>query len=158
MTDFEYEKALNDQDNIAMMNSACSGYQCLGPDMLKSCRLHGLYRCLETHDEELGCKFTTSLFQHVVWQCQQALNEQERMITGFELTIDPEVQNTFITSIVVNDCLSLLSERDAEIVRDRYLCSMTLEELAEKHDCSRAGANFIIKKSLEIIREAACGV
>jgi DNA-directed RNA polymerase specialized sigma24 family protein len=158
ITDFEYEEALNDPDNIAVMNSACVYYQRLGPDMLESCRLHGLYRCLETHDNKLGSKFTSSLFQHVVWQCQQALNEQQRMITGLELVIDPQVRDTSTASVMVDDCLSVLSDRDAEIVRGRYLYGMTLDELAEKHGCSRMGAKFIVEKSLETMRESACGV
>jgi DNA-directed RNA polymerase specialized sigma24 family protein len=158
ITDFEYEEALNDPDNIAVMNSACVCYQRLGQDTLENCRLHGLYRCLETHDDTLGSKFTSSLFQHVIWQCQQAVNEQQRMITGFELTIDPQVRDNSMASVMVDDCLSVLSDRDAEMVRDRYLYSMTLGELAEKYDCSRMGAKFIVEKSLETMRESALGV
>lgn len=159
ITNIEYEESLRNEDNVKIMSSACDHFRTqLDPAVIENCQLHGLYRCLQTHDDTLGNKFTSSLYYHVVKQCMQAVQEHKRFIAGCGLTIDPVDHHDELNGLLVEDCLSLLDERDADIVRDRYLYGMTYAELATKYRCSDNGARFIIERSLDFLRSELCGV
>lgn len=154
-----YEAALYDPNNIRIMSSACDAFRgILDTQILDTCKLYGLLECLEKHDDNLGQKFTSSLYQHVMWKCQQAVDEKVRTKTCCELTIDPIDDDSPMDTLLVEDCLSLLDEREADMVRDRYIYGLTYAELATKYECSDNGAKFIVERSVNFLRSELSGV
>lgn len=117
-------------------------------DILENCCLHALYKCMQTHNPLLANKFTSSLYNHVVWQCMQAISEQRNKSTN-NLLFDLSVAHKMGETLVLNEFLAILDDRDREMVRDRYLNSLTFVELARKYNCTPPGAKFIVSNAID---------
>ena len=155
-TNDEFERKWTDLNNVRIIRAASESYRhLLPPDILENCGLHGLYRCLQTHDDSLGGLFTSSLTYHVIWQCKQAMVEHNRFCST-ALTVDcVDDAPPPLLNIMVEECLDILPERDRAMVVARYLESSSFQEIATQFDCTRSGAKYIIDRSLEKMRKTA---
>ena len=79
ITNKEYEEALQNQDNINIMNSVCSRFsQSLDYDDLYRCKLMGLWRALRFWKHDGGRKFTNFLYRSTYWSCLKALKQKSK--------------------------------------------------------------------------------
>ena len=66
ITNKEYEEAYNSIDNQKVIRKATSKYKSiLQEDDQESCGMQGLWDALINHKDEMGNKFTTSLYRYV---------------------------------------------------------------------------------------------
>ena len=64
--DKTFEEALNNIDNIKVMNKVCTKYfAALSADDLYSLKLTTLWKCLNKYDPSKKTKFTTFLYQQL---------------------------------------------------------------------------------------------
>lgn len=49
----------------------------LSSDEIESCGLIAIWRCLNQHDDSYGRKFTSSLHQFMVWECNRAIGQRK---------------------------------------------------------------------------------
>lgn len=158
VSDIEYEEELKNPDNIRIMRIVSNKFKRqLSDDTLENCCLHGLYQCIEKHDDTLGSKFTTSLYYHINFQCMRIAYEQtfRRMRIIYERNKDhidtgkTGFSYNLTETLVIDEFLAILDEKEREMVRDRYLNCFTFQELARKYNCTAPGAKYIINKAIE---------
>ena len=82
ISDREFEEAYKNPDNRNMIRMVCSSFSnTLSPDILESCGMLALWKCLRSHDEKYGQNFTSSLYRFVRWECIRELVSHNRKPT-----------------------------------------------------------------------------
>lgn len=157
VTDQQFETAYKNQDNKNIIRSVTNGYSGqLSKDEQGVCGMYGLWRCLQNHDERYGRKFTTSLFIHVDWECKRELSRinKKRMTPLGEQAENIEAT---IESSDIPEILEFLSEKQKNIVIQRFYENRTLEEIGQSQGYSKEAArqniNKIIKKLQTFVYE-----
>ena len=155
VTDAEFEKAYKNQDNKNIIKAATKKYSSrLSQDAQKTCGLHGLWRCIKNHDDKYGRKFTTSLFIHVDWECKREIGALSRKPLSFLGEFDNEIAFT-PASGEISDILETLSEKQRQIIHQRFYENRTLEEIGKKQGYSKEAARQNINKILSKLRETS---
>jgi len=153
----DFDLAYKNQDNLNVMRAATKRYSnllCL--DSQATCGMHGLWKCLESHNPEYGRKFTTSLFIHVEWQCKREISKQmknnESNLGDLDTQVSSESSEDFL-----NDALDFLPDNQKQIIYQRFYENRTLEEIGKKQgytkEAARQNVNKIIKKIKENIEQ-----
>jgi len=149
----EFETAYNNQDNKNIINAVTKKYSNkLSKDTQKSCGLHGLWRCIQSHDDSYGRKFTTSLFIHVDWECKREISNINRKKTGQLGDSDEDVVSP-IPSGEVSEILDSLPENQKQIMFQRFYENRTLEEIGKSQGYSKEAARQNINKIISRLRE-----
>jgi len=152
ITDEEFEKALNNKDNIRIIKSVTKKYSGrLSKEIQKSCGLHGLWRCIKNHDDSYGRKFTTSLFMHVEWECKRELSAQKRKPLVFLGEYDDKIESPPL-NMEASEILDCLTENQKKIMHQRFFENMTLQEIGENHGYSKEAARQNVNKIIEKLR------
>jgi DNA-directed RNA polymerase specialized sigma subunit len=152
ITELEFNEAYKNRDNQSIINSVLKKYSnTLDYDTLKSCGLHALWRCLESHSDEFKTKFTSSLYKFTKWECdREILKYNKRKDTTFEL-FDVAVEGEEIS--IFEDIEEILSPEHASIVKMRFIEDHTLEEIGNHFGYTKEAARQKLKNALEILRE-----
>lgn len=154
--ELDFEIACAKPENQSMIKWVCRKYSGkLSPDVLKLCGDIGLWRCLQSHKDGMGNKFTSSLHQFVKWECLRELNTHNRLDTIGSHNDELIPANPTTDYIIVNDYLELLKPKHRQMVEARFLSGHTLAEVGEMFGYSKAGAKNVIDRSIKIMREAA---
>lgn len=122
--------------------------QLLPPDILDYCADMALWKCLMNHRPEYKTKFSTSLYRFVVWQCLQEHRTLKTTRYDEEQGVAVVVYNND-TSMILNEYLSLLSNKYRRVVESRYLYGKTFDEIAKDEGCSKQGAHYILGQAME---------
>ncbi len=154
VTDEEFEKAYKNPDNKNIIRTVTKKYSNkLSEDCQKSCGMHGLWRCIQKHDDKYGRKFTTSLFLHVDWECKRELGILNRKsFSSFLGEKDNEVASPSVSGDAM-DILDTLTENQKEIMYQRFYENRTLQEIGEKQGYSKEAARQNINKIISRLRE-----
>jgi len=151
----EFEKAYSNQDNKNIIKTVTKKYASkLSKELQESCGMHGLWRCIQNHDDSYGRKFTTSLFIHVDWECKRELGILSRKPISFLGESDNDIAEA-PPSGQVSDILEPLSEKQKEIMYQRFYENRTLEEIGKKQGYSKEAARQNINKILSKLRETS---
>ena len=146
ITNEQFEKEYKNQDNINIIRSATKKYsKTLSPDERERCGMHGLWRCIQSHDPKYGRKFTTSLFIHVDWECKReiaSLNRKPEMPLG---NFDQEISD-ISPSGSFDDIVSGLNDNEKSIIYQRFYENRTLEEIGKSQGYSKEAARQNINK------------
>lgn len=149
----EFEKAYGDQNNKNIIKSVTKKYSpVLSEDTQKTCGMHGLWRCIQNHDDKYGRKFTTSLFLHVDWECKREIGILKRKPVSFLGELDTEIPGP-VASGEISDILDELNEEQKEIMYQRFYENRTLEEIGKKQGYSKEAARQNINKIISKLRE-----
>lgn len=149
----EFEKEYNNQDNRNIIKTVTKKYaKQLSKDSQKSCGLHGLWRCIQNHDEKYGRKFTTSLFIHVDWECKRELGLLIKKPLFCLGEADVDIQ-CLSASGDFSEILDPLSDKQKEIMHQRFYENRTLEEIGKKQGYSKEAARQNINKIIAKLRE-----
>lgn len=152
ITDEEFEKAYQNKDNIKIIKAVTKKYSGqLSEDAQKTCGLHGLWRCIQNHDNSYGRKFTTSLFMHVEWECKRELFSQKKKPLTFLGESDCQIENRHKKE-GVSEILDCLTDKQKNIIYQRFYENMTLEEIGKKQGYSKEAARQNINKIIEKLR------
>lgn len=155
VTNEEFEKAYNNQDNKNIIKAATKKYSNrLSQDAQKTCGMHGLWRCIQNHDDKYGRKFTTSLFIHVDWECKRELGLLKRRPLSFLGEYDDDVPSPPASGNCM-EILDALPEKQKEIMYQRFYENRTLEEIGKKQGYSKEAARQNINKILSKLRETS---
>jgi DNA-directed RNA polymerase specialized sigma subunit len=153
VTDEEFETAYNNQDNKNIINAVTKKYaNKLSKDAQTSCGLHGLWRCIQSHDDSYGRKFTTSLFIHVDWECKREISYINRKKLGQLGDSDEDVISP-VPSGEVSEILESLPDKEKEMMYQRFYENRTLEEIREGQGYSKEAARQNINKIISRLRE-----
>ncbi len=127
----------------------------LNADSLDYCGDLALWHCLQKHDPVYDTKFTTSLYKFVEWQCLREYRRQRSTLNNHEEQQEMTVIYDYDVSMMLNEYLSLLSDRDRRIVEARFLYNHTLLEIAKREGYTKQGVHYILGRAMKKMRRAA---
>jgi len=139
-----FEEALNNIDNIKVMNKVCTKYfAALSADDLYSLKLTTLWKCLNKYDPSKKTKFTTFLYQQLDYAIRNTLKKKKREFNcrQLEKSIDA-VDN-------IDHVLDGLSDEYTVLIKQKYVYGMTMEEMGRQNGYSRETARRRFKKALK---------
>ena len=142
--DKTFEEALNNIDNIKVMNKVCTKYfAALSADGLYSLKLTTLWKCLNKYDPSKKTKFTTFLYQQLDYAIRNTLKKKKREFNcrQLEKSIDA-VDN-------IDHVLDGLSDEYTVLIKQKYVYGMTMEEMGRQNGYSRETARRRFKKALK---------
>ena len=148
ISDFELEQAIANPNNQTMIKKVCSFYsRLLSPSILKSCGDTAVWRCLRSHRDDMGQKFTSSLFRFVHWECLRELSNSKCSTISY---IDDNASYVSDPSqtLIIQELLGTLSEEARQIVVARYIENCTLAEIGNRHNYSKQGIQNILARSI----------
>ncbi len=155
ITNTAFENAYKNTDNRNIIKAVTSKYsKRLSEDVQKTCGMHGLWRCMQNHDEKYGRKFTTSLFIHVDWECKREIGQMYRKPLSLLGDDDGDIPGP-LTSEETNDLLETLPDRQKEIMYQRFYENRTLEEIGKLQGYSKEAARQNINKIISKLRETS---
>jgi len=145
----EYEKALNNNDNIMIMNSVGAKFTySIDPDEIYRCKLTALWEALKTWKPDGGRKFTAYLYQRVYWECLKSIktNTQKHtvQVQYIEKVVAPELS--------IFELLDGLPQDLQNMMEKRCIHKMTLREIGAEHDCCYETIRKRIKKAAKYIK------
>ena len=160
-TDEELQKALENRDNINVMNKICMRYKDTIPyEELERCKLISVWQAMEHYDPSKGnCKFTSFLCNRLFWECQKQLYEINKSrkipksekassliaeICGYEKKLD---------SVEISDLLEKLDEESRDVIFKRFYESKTAKEIGQDNGYGRETARRRIISALEKLRQ-----
>jgi len=146
-----YNIAYNNLDNQRIIKSVLAKYRKqLDDDTLRTCGMHAIWRCLESHDETYSTKFTSSLWRFVNWECKKELQVLARSkFKPQELTdiaINVDAYNIF------DDLSNILNEEEVKLIKLRFVEGMTLKEIGKEFGYTKEAARLKLKYTLDQIR------
>ena len=155
VTNEEFENEYNNQDNKNIIKAAAKKYSNrLSKDSQKTCGMHGLWRCIQNHDNKYGRKFTTSLFIHVDWECKREIASMNRKPLSFLGEGDEEIPSPS-SSGDFSEILETLSDKQKEIMYQRFYENRTLEEIGKKQGYTKEAARQNINKIICKLRDTS---
>lgn len=154
ISDIELEQAIANPANQDMIRRVCSFYsKTLTPETLKACGEAAVWRCLQSHDDTKGQRFTSSLYRFIHWECLREINEHKSPFAEL-----PEEIGTSHTdpaqTIILEECLDTLPDEARKIVVARYLENRTLADIGQRHNYSKQGIQNILARSIRTMQEA----
>jgi RNA polymerase sigma factor (sigma-70 family) len=153
VTDEEIKIEESKPENINIINIVCKKYKrVLSQDVLDTCGKRAIWRCLKEHDDSKQ-QFTSSLFNFVRWECLDELDKLRPPIKTVSLTQDVPHACPSINATTLHECLALLPDRDHQILIEKFWYQRTLREIATLYGLSREGVRYIIRKSLDRLKE-----
>lgn len=146
LNDIEFENALKDPNNKAIMIKASSAFQKLiSKEELESCKMVALWQSMQDWRFDGGQKFESYLYQKVKWECLRVcIKEFKYKKRNRELVHDIKTKKS--ESLV--DVLEILDPSEQTLIIQRYIYNMTLKEIGIQHGYSYETARKKIKKIL----------
>ncbi len=161
VTDKELREALNNRDNINVMNKICSKYtEIICYEELKRCRLISLWEALKSYDPSKGkCKFTSFLCNRLFWEIQKQLYEinKERRIPKSDpaSTLISEICHSKenFDNLEIDEIFENLDNNSRDILFKRFYESKTAKEIGQDNGYGRETARRRINEALEKLKQ-----
>tara|TARA_B100001113_G_scaffold264732_1_gene219684 strand:- start:153 stop:659 length:507 start_codon:yes stop_codon:yes gene_type:complete len=161
VTDKELREALNNRDNINVMNKICSKYtDIICYEELKRCRLISLWEALKSYDPSKGkCKFTSFLCNRLFWEIQKQLYEinKARRIPKSDSasTLISEICHSKENSdnLEIDEIFENLDNNSRDILFKRFYESKTAKEIGQDNGYGRETARRRINEALEKLKQ-----
>lgn len=155
ITNEELREAINNPENQEMVKKVCAYYaNTLSPATLKACSDAAIWRCLQSHEDNKGQKFTSSLYRFLHWECLREVNMNKKRFIAIPEDIVDDGHDPFST-IILEEYLNVLSEEAKKIIIDRYIENRTLSDIGNRYNYSKQGIQNIIMRSMKTMREYA---
>jgi RNA polymerase sigma factor (sigma-70 family) len=185
VTNDELVAAEKDSDNRDLLAAESLKYKgLLDEDQRESAARWALYRCLEYHRDDLGNKFTTSLYKFAHWELRRELRKERRR-SGFGLVSRLDGDITDLPEVLtppdvirdqdggcredpgeresrerlehVHECIALFLPRDVQtVIRSHFFDQRTVEEIGRLNGYSKETARQKLEFGLRRLREI-CG-
>ncbi len=161
VTDKELREALNNRDNINVMNKICSKYtEIICYEELKRCRLISLWEALKSYDPSKGkCKFTSFLCNRLFWEIQKQLYEinKARRIPKSDSasTLISEICHSKenFDNLEIDEIFENLDNNSRDILFKRFYESKTAKEIGQDNGYGRETARRRINEALEKLKQ-----
>jgi len=155
VSDKEFNNAR--EAHLERIQNTCRAFSgALSPDALTACGDIALWRALQNFDESFGQSFTSSLHRFIKWECLRALQDKTK---GREVHMnggDVEAMDDSVSQkMILDDYLSILSNRDRRMVEARFLENCTFQEIAHREGYSKQGIKNIVERSVALMAELA---
>tara|TARA_R110002051_G_scaffold319489_1_gene403624 strand:- start:136 stop:654 length:519 start_codon:yes stop_codon:yes gene_type:complete len=162
VTDKDFKEALENLDNIRIINSVCSRYTNIIPtDELHRCKLISLWEALKAFDPEGGKKFTSFLYTRVDWECKKEVsniikhNSRHAQVNDEILPVLGKIESDTKSSgeVDIKDTINTLPDHFQKVLYQRFFERLTMEEIANNNNYSRETARRHIINALKKLEE-----
>lgn len=149
----EFESAAKDPNNRGIIRFVCNQYKFLSQDILITCGLNGLWKCLENHDPKAGNKFTTSLYRFVKWQCvdQARIHNNNRYVELREDIIDESP--AVLDCMIVHEYMEKLPYLHRKVIYGKFFEGKNGQEIAKDLGCTRENVRQLLNRAISSLRE-----
>jgi DNA-directed RNA polymerase specialized sigma subunit len=155
-----FDEAKEDINNIKIMNTVTSRfYNQIPRDILKQCKMLGLWKAMKAHDFSQKRKFTTSLYKYVLWECQKEIRSKMVIKTKKDKLDQYVYMNSFdSTSPKISlGIIKQLPENEMSLVYDRFYLGLTYKEMGQQRNLSKQTTERRLKKVLKDIKNGVYG-
>jgi RNA polymerase sigma factor (sigma-70 family) len=143
------------QEHQTYVNSLTGSFaNALSAEARRACGALAVWEALRAFKPEFGQSFKSSLWRHVQWQCLRAMRDQRHVHSSIEGDIEGSSACTQ-TTLMLNDYLSILPDRDRRMVEARYIEECTYAEIAKREGYSKQGVRGIVTRSMSALAEFA---
>ncbi len=160
ITESEFEDALENIDNIRIINSACKKYRNIIPtEDLQRCKLISLWEAMKAFDPNGGKKFTSFLYTRVDWECKKQVADiikhktRHTQVNDEIFPIIGKIDGKVFNEIDIKDTIKLLPDEFQKVIHQRFFEKLTMEEIARSNNYSRETARRHIINALKKLRE-----
>lgn len=151
--DEDFNKELQNSNNIRIMNKVCSFYLRVIPsDDLHRCKLVALWKAMSKFNPSGGQKFTSYLYNSIKWECQKELYLINKFRKG-------AVYDDLLTECVdksnfeIFDIVEKLPPKLEIVIKQKFFFGLTMEEIGNENNYSRETARRYVKKGIEKLQE-----
>lgn len=140
---------LNDSNVVGIMNAVGSRYRSIDPDQLDSIKLNTLWECSKKYNPNRGTKFTSFLYQNLVFAFKNELkkNIREFPTETIELNTPSRASNN-------TDIFDGIPKEYARILEQKYIYNMTMNEIGDKNGYSRETARRKVAKAVNFYKNS----
>lgn len=153
ITDEEYNKAWENELNQKTMATAVKPYLGMIPDdELLSCKMLTLWKSLSNFDSGRGIQFSTYLYRSIVNGCRNWLRSYNRDKRAVQAAVSSYKDKETVSDI--SHLTESLDSNNAELIHQRYVMNMTLEEIAKKNGYSPQKARRKLNKAIWKVKKS----
>lgn len=145
--DSKMRQLLSDPNIVGIMNAVGSRYRSIDPDQLESIKLNTLWECAKKYNPDRGTKFTSYLYQNLVYAFKNELkrNIREFPTESIELNTPAKASN-------YTDIFDGLPSEYATLLEQKYVYNMTMNEIGNKNGYSRETARRKVAKAVNFYK------
>jgi|TARA_R100000278_G_scaffold37075_1_gene33234 RNA polymerase sigma factor (sigma-70 family) len=135
--DIKMENALKNKDIVNIMNEASKKFiKQLDQDSIYSCKLRALWKSFVNFNPEKGSKFTTYLFNGVMYECLKELKFVKKgQIQSKKL--HHNIQSKDSSDMLLVDILDeAKNDTERSLIHDK-MCKLSNQQIAEKYGVTR---------------------
>jgi len=153
VTDADFDRYYSDVNNRNIIFSVCSRFSnTLSTDILESCGMVGLWKCIKSHDSSYNRKFTSSLYTFVKWECLRELNNHKRQ-SFFIQTSDPVEAGFEEKSDEILEYVEMLPLEQQVVIQLKFYENCTLDEIGTKRGYTKEAARQYVNKGVARLGE-----
>ena len=151
----EFEKALNNEDNQKIMNRVVKPFRSmLDKDEIYRCKLIALWESMMQWVPGQR-KFSSMLYQKLHWACLGAIKDKNKTRKRYmSLEFDPAARYES-SNMEVFDVFSTLLPNLREIMIKRFIYRMTLREISEIYGCCKETVRKRIMLGVKMLNESS---
>jgi DNA-directed RNA polymerase specialized sigma24 family protein len=138
---------LNDSNVVGIMNAVGARYRSIDPDQLDSIKLNTLWECAKKYDPKRGTKFTSFLYQNLVFAFKNELKKRIR-----EFATETIEANTVSRSSNLIDVFDGIPKEYASLLEQKYVYNMTMNEIGKQNGYSRETARRKVAKAVKFYK------
>jgi len=145
--DSKMNELLNDSNVVGIMNAVGARYRSIDPDQLDSIKLNTLWECAKKYDPKRGTKFTSFLYQNLVFAFKNELKKRIR-----EFATETIEVNTVSRSSNLIDVFDGIPKEYASLLEQKYVYNMTMNEIGKQNGYSRETARRKVAKAVKFYK------
>lgn len=145
ITNEELKAAYSRPEIKKIINAAAKRFKFLDRDELESCKLIGLWKALESNDNDV--LLTTNIYNNVTWQCK------DRIKILYKDTDTSNIpRRTSSNELEIVDLIDDISTiPDGYLVIEKIIDNLSLYEIGEKRNLSAETVRIRINKAIKAL-------
>jgi DNA-directed RNA polymerase specialized sigma24 family protein len=145
--DSRMNELMSDPNVVGIMNAVGARYRSIDPDQLDSIKLNTLWECAKKYDPKRGTKFTSFLYQNLVFAFKNELKKRIR-----EFPTETIEANTPSRASSLTDIFDGMPKEYASLLEQKYVYNMTMNEIGNQNGYSRETARRKVAKAVKFYK------
>jgi DNA-directed RNA polymerase specialized sigma24 family protein len=145
--DNKMNELLSDPNVVGIMNAVGARYRSIDPDQLDSIKLNTLWECAKKYDPKRGTKFTSYLYQNLVFAFKNEIKKRIREYPTETIELNTPAKGTSNT-----DIFDGIPEEYVNLLEQKYIYNMTMNEIGNRNGYSRETARRKVAKAVKFYK------
>ena len=149
----KFDSYLKDPDVNGVIYKVFSKYRgSIDVDELDSIKMLPLWNCIGKYDPDKGVKFTTFLYSYLTFACKNELKKKKREFGCEQI----EALDYRSNSRELRDIVDGLPPDVAKVLKQRFIYSMTMNEIGYANGYSRETARRRLIHAIQVCKKRNC--